>query len=64
MIEKKLYTIQETAKVLGVSASKINRLSQQCMLDRIDLNKEGGRPTYRITKTSVDKLIENKDLYI
>ncbi len=55
--EQKLYTPKQVESILKVSDYMVRKLCLDCTLDRINLNPHGLRPTWRITKDSVDKLL-------
>ena len=54
-----LLTVSEVAHLLRVDAPTVRRLAKQGTLGVVVLPHVGGRPTYRIKRASVDKVMED-----
>lgn len=58
--EKLFYTIDEAAKILNVSTETIKKMCRAETIKWVNINPEGKKPTWRITKESIEKL-SNKE---
>lgn len=56
-VEQQLFSIAECARILGYSTRTIRRKVADKVLTAVDINPEGYRPTWRITKESVERLM-------
>ena len=52
------YTNREAAKLIGVSTETIKKMCRAKTIEWRNINPEGKKPTWRITKKSVEKLTQ------